>query len=79
MERNEQQEELKAHLMVAEEDFRHLVEEHANYDRRIEALEALPHPTTEEEVEEHRLKKLKLRVKDQIEEFLSRHRTMQTV
>lgn len=78
MERNAQ-EELKAHLMATDEEYRHLAEEHTTYARKIEALEAIPHPSAEEEVEEHRLKKLKLRVKDQMEELLSRFRTAQTV
>jgi uncharacterized protein YdcH (DUF465 family) len=79
MERNAQQEDLKAHLMATDEEFRHLVEEHASFSRKIEELEAIPHPSTEEEVEEHRLKKLKLRVKDQIEEMLGRYKTAHAV
>ena len=72
MERNAL-EELKAHLMNSDEAFRTLVEKHAGYKRRVEELEAKAHPTEEEIEEEHRLKKLKLRLKDQMMEIMSRH------
>lgn len=68
------QEELKAHLMKTDEEFRHLAEQHAQYHARLEALEAKPHLTPEEEMEEHRLKKLKLRLKDQMNGIISRNR-----
>ena len=69
------QEELKAHLMKTDEEFRHLAEQHAQYHKQLEALEAKPRLTPEEELEEHRLKKLKLRLKDQMNGIVSRNRT----
>ena len=69
------QDELKAHLMKTDEDFRRLAEQHAQYHMQLEALEAKPHLTPEEELEEHRLKKLKLRLKDQMNAIVSRNRT----
>jgi uncharacterized protein len=69
------QDELRAHLMQADEEFRHLAEQHAQYHTQLEALEAKPYLTPEEELEEHRLKKLKLRLKDQMNGIISRHRT----
>jgi uncharacterized protein len=68
------QDELKAHLMKTDKEFRHLAEQHAQYHTQLEALEAKPHLTPEEELEEHRLKKLKLRLKDQMNGILSRSR-----
>jgi|CZKS01.1.fsa_nt_gi uncharacterized protein YdcH (DUF465 family) len=68
------QDELKAHLMKTDEEFRHLAEQHAQYHTQLEALEAKPRLTPEEELEEHRLKKLKLRLKDQMNGIVSRHR-----
>lgn len=68
------QDELKAHLMKTDEEFRHLAEQHAQYHTQLEALEAKQHLTPEEELEEHRLKKLKLRLKDQMNAILSRNR-----
>jgi len=76
MERNAQ-EELKAHLMETNEEFRQLAAEHCDYDKKLEALEALPHLTDQEKLEEVRLKKLKLRLKDQMEAMLSHNRPQQ--
>jgi uncharacterized protein len=63
--------ELKAHLMATSEEFRQLAAQHAEYDRQLDAIEAKPHVTPEDEVEEHRIKKLKLRVKDQMNQILA--------
>ncbi len=68
------QEELKAHLVSTDAEFRQLVQKHAEYDKQIEDLESKPHVTPEDEVEEHRLKKLKLALKDQMNAILARHR-----
>ena len=68
------QEELRTHLMQTDEEFRHLAEEHTRYHQQLEALEAKSHLTTEEEVEEHRLKKVKLQLKDQMNAIISRYR-----
>lgn len=70
-------EELKARLMAVDEHFRSLVEEHAKLHQQLEALEAKPHLSPSEEAEEHRLKKLKLRLKDEIMAIMSRHRAQQ--
>ena len=76
MERNAQ-EELKAHLMVTHEEYRRLADQHSEYAKKLDALESLPHLTSEEELEETRLKKLKLRLKDQMEAILSHYRSQQ--
>jgi uncharacterized protein len=76
MERNAQ-EELKAHLMATNEEFRQLATEHADHARHLDALEALPHLTDQEQIEEVRLKKLKLRLKDQMEAMMSQYRSQQ--
>ena len=70
----DQKEELKAHLMATDEEYRRLATEHSGYAKQLDALEALPHLSTEQEIEEHRLKKLKLRLKDQMEAIASRSR-----
>ena len=71
------QEEMKAHLMATNEDFRQLAQQHSEYARKLDALEALPHLTDEEQLEEHRLKKIKLRLKDQMEAIVSQYRSQQ--
>jgi uncharacterized protein len=68
------QPELKAHLMATSEEFRQLVAQHAEYDRLLDAIEAKPHVTPEDEVDEHRIKKLKLHVKDQMNEVMARYK-----
>ena len=67
-------EELKAHLMETDDQFRQLAQQHTEYAKQLDALEALPHLSDQEQVEEHRLKKLKLRLKDQMQEMMSRYR-----
>jgi uncharacterized protein YdcH (DUF465 family) len=69
------QEELKAHLMATDDTFRKLAEQHAEYHKQLEAIEAKTRLTPEDEAEETRLKKLKLRIKDQMTAILARQRT----
>jgi hypothetical protein len=74
MERNAQEEDLKAHLIATNEEYRTLSGQHFEFARKLDALESLPHLTDEEQVEEHRLKKLKLRIKDQMEAIVAQNR-----
>ena len=73
----ESQEELKAYLMATNDEYRRLAAEHSDYARKLDQLEALPHLSAEEEMEEHRLKKMKLRLKDQMEGIANRSRSKQ--
>jgi uncharacterized protein YdcH (DUF465 family) len=73
MEQNAQ-EEIKAHLMQTNEKFRELMDQHHQYKRQVEALEAKHALSAEEELEEHRLKKLKLHLKDEMEQLVSEYR-----
>ncbi len=72
MEQNAQ-EELKAHLIQTDEHFRELVEQHREYNRLVDELEQKAALSTQEEVEEHRLKKLKLHLRDEIERIMGQH------
>jgi uncharacterized protein YdcH (DUF465 family) len=67
------QEELKAHLMQTDEQFRQLAQQHADLDQKVAALEAKHALSDEEQVEETRLKKLKLHLKDQMAGILNRY------
>jgi uncharacterized protein YdcH (DUF465 family) len=71
---NNTQDELKAHLMATNEEFRTLATQHAQHHKRLEELEGKAHLTEAEEVEVHRLKKQKLRLKDQMNQILARSR-----
>ena len=73
MERNAL-DEIKAHLMATNEEYRHLASQHSEFAKKLDELETIPHLSLEEELEEHRLKKLKLHLKDQMEAILSEHR-----
>ena len=73
MERNAQ-EDLKAHLIATNEEYRRLCGQHSEFARKLDALESLPHLTEEEQLEETRLKKMKLRLKDQMEAIVAQSR-----
>ena len=61
--------------MATNEEFHRLAIQHSEYASKLEALESLHHLTTEEELEEKRLKKGKLRMKDQMEAIMSQYRS----
>jgi hypothetical protein len=58
---------IREQLMVTSEQYQRLREEHARYATQLDQLAAKTHLSLEEQVEEVRLKKLKLRAKDQME------------
>ena len=68
---------IKAHLMQTSEEFRQLAHQHLEYKHLVEELEAKPYLTEQEEVEEHRLKKLKLHLKDVMEQLIHEHASHQ--
>ncbi|HXJ39829.1 MAG TPA: DUF465 domain-containing protein [Bryobacteraceae bacterium] len=67
-------EELKAHLMQTNEEFRTMAEQHKTYKKLVEEFEAKHALSVEEEAEVHRLKKLKLHLKDQMEQMMSEYK-----
>ena len=62
-------------LLTGHQEFQRLVQEHSQYSQRLESLTQKRYLTDDEKLEEVRLKKLKLRLKDQMEGILSRYRT----
>jgi len=58
---------IREQLMAGNELYRRLREEHARYKTQLNELYAKPRLSEDEQAEEVRLKKLKLRVKDQME------------
>ncbi len=72
---NQTQEDLKAHLLATNEQFRSLAEQHALLKKEIETIESKAHVTPADELEEQRLKKQKLRLKDQMNEILAQYKT----
>jgi uncharacterized protein YdcH (DUF465 family) len=75
MEKITSEEELKAHLATNDDQFRELSRKHGEYDRRLVELESKHSLTQDEQIEEVRLKKLKLNTKDQMREIMSRFKT----
>jgi uncharacterized protein YdcH (DUF465 family) len=54
------------HPLASSETFRKLAIEHSQYAQRLDALAQKPYLSDEEKLEEVRLKKLKLKLKDEI-------------
>ena len=63
-------------LLASDEEFRKLVQEHTQYEQRLDSLTHKRYLTDDEKLEEVRLKKLKLRLKDQME-GITRHYVQQ--
>ena len=60
------------HLLATHEEFRKLAQEHTQYEQRLASLTHKRYLTDDEKLEEVRLKKLKLRLKDQMQ-AIERH------
>jgi uncharacterized protein YdcH (DUF465 family) len=54
-------------LLASHQEFRKLAQEHTEYSQRLESLTQKRYLTDDEKLEEVRLKKLKLRLKDQMQ------------
>jgi hypothetical protein len=64
---------VREQLLASHEEFRRLAQEHSQYSQRLESLIEKRYLTEEEKLEEVRLKKLKLRLKDQMQLIEQRH------
>jgi uncharacterized protein YdcH (DUF465 family) len=61
-------------LLTEHEEFRKLAQEHNQYSTRLDLLNEKRYLTDDEKLEEVRLKKLKLRLKDQMESIERQYR-----
>jgi uncharacterized protein len=66
-------EELKRKLLQSDEEYRQLATRHQDLDEKIHSLAARHYLTQPEQLEEVRLKKVKLQLKDQMENILRKH------
>lgn len=67
---------IRENLMVSDKEYQRLYDEHERYDHELMELENKRFLTENDQVEEVRLKKLKLRAKDQMEELVQRAKSV---
>lgn len=72
-----QSERARQTLMQTNPEFRRLAEEHSRYSEQLAALACKSPRTIDDQAEETRLKKLKLRAKDRMEELIRDYRREQ--
>jgi len=65
---------IRLHLMAIDEHFRELADQHKTYDEQLQQLTNRPYLSDQEKVEEIRLKKLKLRLKDEMEQIIRQYK-----
>jgi uncharacterized protein YdcH (DUF465 family) len=65
---------IREQLMVSSEEYQRLREEHSRYASQLDQLAAKTYLSEQEQIEEVRLKKMKLRVKDQMEMLVHKAR-----
>ena len=70
--------ELIEKFSVVDEELKKEVEEHRKFEELLNEFNKRAYLTPEEEVEKKRIKKLKLRGRDKIEEILVKYRNIQT-
>jgi uncharacterized protein YdcH (DUF465 family) len=65
---------LRNTLMAGNVEFQQLAEQHSQYDIQLEQLHKQPYLSSEDLILEVTLKKIKLRIKDQMEQLVARHK-----
>lgn len=68
--------EIREHLMASNPEFQRLAQEHLQYESQLEQLSEQPYLSSEDLLLQTKLKKLKLRVKDEMELLVARHRRL---
>jgi uncharacterized protein YdcH (DUF465 family) len=65
--------ETRERLLAGDAEFRRLAEEHSRYEAQLEQLSTTPYLSAEDILLEAQLKKMKLRVKDEMERRVALH------
>jgi hypothetical protein len=66
--------EIPGDLMPYETEFQQLAQEHSRYDQQLQQLTKQPYLSSEDILLESQLKKIKLRLKDQMQRLIARQR-----
>lgn len=61
-------------LLTSNQEFRKLAQEHSRYEEQLHELTRQPYLSSEDILLEAQLKKLKLRLKDQMQQLIARRR-----
>jgi uncharacterized protein YdcH (DUF465 family) len=64
--------ELRERLITSDAEIQRLAEEHSRYEVQLEQLTEAPYLSSEDIIQQANLKKLKLRVKDEMERLIAR-------
>jgi uncharacterized protein len=70
---------VREQLLASNDEFRRLASEHSQYAQQLDSLIQKKYLSEEEKIEEVRLKKLKLHLKDRMESLEQQFRTSQPV
>jgi uncharacterized protein YdcH (DUF465 family) len=63
---------IREQLMASDAEFQRLAQEHSRYEAQLEQLSKASYLSSEDIIRQTTLKKLKLRVKDQMEQLIAR-------
>ncbi len=63
--------EIREHLMLVDQEYQKLAQEHSEYEAQLEQLSKSPYLNAEDLQRQVTLKKLKLRVKDAMEQYVA--------
>lgn len=66
--------EIRERLLASDAEFQRLAEEHSRYEAELERLSRQPYLSSEDRILEITLKKKRLCVKDEMQQFVVRHR-----
>lgn len=59
--------------VLLDAEYQRLAQQHSEYEAELERLSKAPYLSSEDLFQEVNLKKMKLRIKDQMEQILARH------
>ncbi len=64
------EQDIVSQLLATSDEYRRLADQHSNFDRRLEEIAHSKFPSADEQLEEARLKKKKLHLKDRMYDLI---------